>query len=173
MFGLGWLRPGDAPEQVPSDALKGIGPAPGYQVQVIADPEERDKFLRQHGVAANDSYNGHRIEAGVVPSMGLVVLPPDASPELTDHENLHSYNVQHDDGGRGWELTGAPPAGIDPRITQALLALPKSPTFQTAQQPLTYDWGNAFAQSSPGAPSPKATRLAAAISNPPPSEPGA
>lgn len=149
-MGLGWLRPGDEPEPVPSDALKGIGPAPGYRTQVVADPVERDKLLRQYGVAANDSFNAHRIEAGVIPQLGLVVMPPDASPALQDHENLHTYGVQHFPDGRGWELVGSPPQDIDPRLQTALMSLPRSQT----SAPLTHDWGQTFAKLTPPAPQP-------------------
>lgn len=99
---MGMFRRGDLPEPPPKE-LAALGLAPGYHVREM-DPVALDKFCRAWGVAANDEWNKRRIAACVVPSLKAVILPPNASPEVRSHEYGHTWNVQHNPGGRGWDL---------------------------------------------------------------------
>lgn len=135
MFGI---RRADAAEP-PPQGLQNLPQAPGYHLTTLPTAQAVDDFCRAWGVSASDDYNAHQIAGCVVPALHAEVMPAPSvlnDPQLwqddSRHETVHEYGAVHDASGKGWFLNAPPPSGIDPNITAALLALPKTQAYQQA-----------------------------------------
>lgn len=119
------VRRGDDPEPPPADIIA-RGPNPDYAEYTAKDEAEVDRLCREHGVAANDEFNKHKIRACVVRAKKLAIFPPNVSLKVRQHEWGHEWDLDHDATGHKW--------------------LPAQNLFAQAPPPVPYDWSRAFAK---------------------------
>jgi hypothetical protein len=137
MFGF---RPGRYPDPPPK-GLENLPPAPGYLVRTFPSAQAASDWCRAWGVGTGpDDFNHHMTGGCVVYPLKAIGIPAESLvgkgmyDALISHEDLHTYNVVHGPDDKGWYLNGPIPAGIDPKIAQALAALPKTPAYAAASR---------------------------------------
>lgn len=134
------FRRGDLAEPSPK-AYQGRGPAPGYTVKEMPSVADVDAYCRENGVTPDEAFRRIMWDGCVVHDKREVILPKRGTIDdkrwawLADHENGHSWGLDHPKGGRGWKPPGEDYYRRNPHIVRENL-VGKAPPLQT-RRPMT------------------------------------